>query len=66
MDEQWLYEGDCEKCRKQKYCTKPCTQNKRALRRKRSEFRDKLLRQAGIPGEIVNKMHEFDSLQRFM
>lgn len=28
-NEQWLTNGICEKCRKQKYCSKPCTRNKR-------------------------------------
>lgn len=27
--EQWLKEGDCNKCRRQNYCSKPCTRNKR-------------------------------------
>lgn len=28
-NEQWLTNGICEKCRKRKYCSKPCTRNKR-------------------------------------
>lgn len=28
-NEQWLTDGICEKCRKQKYCSKLCTRNKR-------------------------------------
>ena len=28
ITEQWRLNGDCEKCRKQKYCSKPCTANK--------------------------------------
>lgn len=28
ITEQWHLNGDCEKCRKQKYCSKPCTANK--------------------------------------
>lgn len=27
--EQWLKEGDCSKCRRNNYCSKPCTRNKR-------------------------------------
>lgn len=27
--EHWLTEGDCKKCRRQHYCSKPCTRNKR-------------------------------------
>ena len=26
--DQWLYEGNCQRCRKQKYCTKECKGNK--------------------------------------
>lgn len=28
-DEQWLSNGNCEECRKQNYCSKPCTVKKR-------------------------------------
>ena len=27
-DEQWLSNGNCEKCRRQKYCSKSCTARK--------------------------------------
>ena len=27
--EQWELNGDCSKCRREKYCSKPCTKNKR-------------------------------------
>lgn len=27
--EQWLTEGDCLRCRRMKYCKKPCTKHKR-------------------------------------
>lgn len=27
--EQWLEDGDCERCRRKKYCSKPCAANKR-------------------------------------
>ena len=27
--EQWLTQGDCKKCRRQHYCSKPCTRTKR-------------------------------------
>ena len=29
-NEQWKTDGDCTKCRKQKYCSKPCNANKKA------------------------------------
>ena len=28
-NEQWLLNGECNKCRRQNYCSKPCTRNKR-------------------------------------
>lgn len=28
-NEQWLLNGDCSKCRREKYCHKPCTRHKR-------------------------------------
>lgn len=28
--EQWKLTGDCSKCRREKYCSKPCTRCKRA------------------------------------
>mgnify|MGYP007053682607 CR=1 FL=1 len=28
-NEQWLLDGDCSKCRRVKYCKKPCTKVKR-------------------------------------
>lgn len=28
-NEQWLLNGDCSKCRRKNYCSKPCTRNKR-------------------------------------
>ena len=43
--EQWLLEGNCNKCRRDKYCSKPC---------KKSKIR----RQRAISGFITNKMNE--------
>lgn len=28
--EQWLLSGNCSKCRRNNYCSKPCTRSKRA------------------------------------
>lgn len=28
-NERWLSDGDCRKCRRRGYCSKPCTMNKR-------------------------------------
>ena len=30
--EQWLLNGDCLKCRREKYCSKPCTRAKRVTK----------------------------------
>lgn len=30
-NEQWLLDGDCSKCRKNNYCSKPCTRHKRMI-----------------------------------
>ena len=30
--DQWLLTGECNKCRKQSYCSKPCTAIKREFR----------------------------------
>ena len=29
--EQWMLNGDCTKCRRDAYCSKPCTMRKRKL-----------------------------------
>ena len=29
QNEQWKLSGDCSKCRRSSYCTKPCSANKR-------------------------------------
>lgn len=33
VSEQWLLDGDCEKCRRQRYCTKGCRKNRIATER---------------------------------
>ena len=33
MREQWLLDGDCRICRRQKYCTKGCRKNRIAQER---------------------------------
>lgn len=30
--DQWMLNGDCTKCRRDKYCSKPCTIRKRNLK----------------------------------
>ena len=29
--EQWLLDGKCTECRRNKYCSKPCTRHKRRI-----------------------------------
>ena len=31
-NEQWLLSGNCSKCRREKYCSKPCTRCKRTTK----------------------------------
>lgn len=44
-NEQWLLNGDCGKCRRKKYCSKPCTRHKRETK-------------AMIQGMISSKLNE--------
>lgn len=43
---QWELDGDCNLCRKQKYCSKPCTKCKRETARETSEVLGCLLNSA--------------------
>lgn len=45
-NEQWKLSGNCEKCRRNNYCSTPCT---RHTRRINSEFN-------GLVVDIMNKM----------
>ncbi len=33
-NEQWLEDGDCTKCRRGNYCSKPCKKSKERLQRR--------------------------------
>lgn len=37
-NEQWISGGDCDKCRRQKFCSKSCTENKRFEQRRLSSL----------------------------
>lgn len=41
--EQWQLEGDCDKCRKQKYCSKECGAFKKEYNKALNEMYQKLL-----------------------
>lgn len=43
--DQWLLEADCKKCRRQKYCSKPCTRFKQ---RAREEISKMIQKKTGI------------------
>ena len=51
-NEQWKNGGDCSKCRKQKYCSTICKENRKLLTRTVYQAVDKKV--GGILGKIVN------------
>lgn len=51
-DERWLIDGDCNKCRRAEYCSKPCTANKR---RTTNWLHDEILSTTGL-GIIYNEL----------
>lgn len=55
-NEQWLLEANCKKCRKQNYCSKPCTRFKR---RARIEIAKMIEHKTGID-QIKNAMRNID------
>lgn len=53
-NEQWLSNGDCNLCRREKYCSKPCKANKTEVKRNnvyRSYF-------SGITGKAKEDMRK--------
>lgn len=42
--EQWLLDGDCDKCRKEKYCDKDCGAYKRTVKKAMKEAYEKLMK----------------------
>ena len=51
-NEQWKSDGDCSKCRRQKYCSTICKENRKLLTRTVYQAVDKKM--GGILGRIVN------------
>lgn len=51
-DERWLIDGNCNECRRAKYCSKPCTANKR---RTYNRLHDEILAVTGL-GRVYNEM----------
>ena len=44
--EQWLLDGNCDKCRKDKYCDKDCGAYKRAIKKAMKEAYEKVMKRA--------------------
>ncbi len=51
-NEQWLLDGLCQECRKQKYCSKPC---KRAEVRREREIKAFIAEKTGM-GEVMKAL----------
>lgn len=51
-NEQWKNGGDCSKCRRQKYCSTICKENRKLLTHTVYQAMDKKM--GGILGKIVN------------
>lgn len=53
--DQWLLNGECNKCRRQSYCSKPCTRNKRETVAMMSAFVKSKMNEltGGAYGEIM-------------
>ena len=47
-NEQWKLNGNCEKCRRNNYCSTPCTHHNKRIR---AEFK-------GLVADTMNKMTE--------
>lgn len=54
-NEQWLLNGECNKCRRQSYCSNPCTNNKRGTKAMMSALVKSKLNEmtGGAYGEIM-------------
>lgn len=57
--EQWINGGDCNLCRRKKYCSKVCKQHREATRRM---VRDVIIEQTG--GGIIGRMLERSMMHR--
>lgn len=56
-NEQWKLQGDCTKCRRDNYCSKPCTRRNRAnkamVNRLVAETMNRMI--GGVMSKIINK-----------
>ena len=55
--EQWNLDGDCDLCRRKKYCSKPCTKAKRQAHAETKRLVKQILNEAtgGVLGDAMNK-----------
>lgn len=51
-NERWLSDGDCSKCRREKYCSKPC----KAQKQRKEAIIRQLIRNAAGSGRIRKAM----------
>ena len=56
-NEQWKLQGDCTKCRRKEYCSKPCTRCNRVARAKMKRLVADTMNEmtGGAMKEIINK-----------
>ena len=59
--EQWKLGGDCSKCRRQNYCSKPCTRCKRETEAELYSLASNMLNDmtGGAYGEIMSRLNRF-------
>lgn len=56
-NEQWQLQGNCDKCRRNNYCSKPCTRYKKTARKQLEKIVAKKMDEMTNGGmiEIINK-----------
>jgi len=54
ITEQWIQGGDCGKCRKASYCSKPCNQHSKLVNKKMSAVNKKM--NTSISNTKIGKM----------
>lgn len=55
-NEQWKTDGDCSKCRRQKYCSKACKVCKREFRRTMMRAVDEAT--GGMYSQLMNRAYK--------
>lgn len=62
MADSWLIDGNCNKCRRKKYCSSPCT---KASRRRKNQLYNDVMEATGI-GDILDKAGSRDRFDEHM